>query len=49
MIECALLVDEISKNSESKHFGIQISEDNNIGCLLWMDDMLLIIMAIVHE
>ncbi len=33
---------EINKNIETKRLGIQISENKILGCLLWIDDVLLI-------
>ena len=42
VIEYALMMDEISKNIAVENLGIKISEDQNVGCLLWMDDVILI-------
>ncbi len=35
-------MDEISKNIERENLRIKISEDKKVGCLLWMDYVLII-------
>lgn len=42
VVQYALLMDEIGKNIQSENLGIKISENNKIGNLLWMDDVLMI-------
>ncbi len=43
VVQYALLMDEISKEILTKNAGVKIEEiDTTIGCLLWMDDVLLI-------
>ena len=43
VLQYALLMDEISKEVQEKGQGVHIEEiDETIGCLLWMDDVLLI-------
>ena len=38
----AVLMDEIAKEIEKKEMGVKITQDKKIGCLLWMDDVVLI-------
>ena len=42
VIMYAILMDEIAKRIKEKNIGIEIEKDNKIGCLLWMDDVVLI-------
>jgi hypothetical protein len=42
VIEYTLLMDEISKNIKAENLGIKISEEQKVGYLLWMDDVILI-------
>ena len=38
----AVLLDEIAKEIEKKEMGVKITQDKKLGCLLWMDDVVLI-------
>ena len=43
VIQYALLMDEIAKEIKNENYGCQLNDNNEkIGCLLWMDDVVLI-------
>ena len=42
VIMYAVLMDEIAKEIKERNIGIETTENNKIGCLLWMDDVALI-------
>ncbi len=42
VIEYASLIDEIAKELESNNMGIMLDNNVKLGCLLWMDDVVLI-------
>ena len=42
VIQFALMMDEICKNIHDKNLGVQINENKKVGCLAWMDDLIML-------
>ncbi len=46
VLQCALLMDQSSKEIPKQNLGIPIPTSNiKVGCILWMDDVLLITLS----